>query len=60
MYAGHATSVEVCLFEEGDLDGTTERRIPLTERTHGIWFDFLEGVGRASATACGSTVRGGR
>src|SRR6478672_8677354 len=45
VYAGHATSVEVCLFEEGDLDGTTERRIPLTERTHGIWFDFLEGVG---------------
>ena len=45
VYAGHATSVEVCLFEEGDFDGTTERRIPLTERTHGIWFDFLEGVG---------------
>ena len=45
VYAGHATAVEVCLFEEGDFDGTTERRVPLTQRTHGIWFGFLEGVG---------------
>ena len=45
VYAGHAESVEVCLFDEGDSDGSTERRIPLTQRTHGIWFGFLPGVG---------------
>ncbi|SES07978.1 glycogen operon protein [Pedococcus cremeus] len=44
VYAGHATAVEVCLFEEGDLDGVTERRIPLTEHVHGVWHGFLEGV----------------
>ncbi|GAB3434977.1 glycogen debranching protein GlgX [Phycicoccus ginsengisoli] len=45
VYAGHAESVEVCLFDAGDTDGSTERRIPLTQRTHGIWFGFLPGVG---------------
>ncbi len=45
VYAGHATAVDVCLYEEGDFDGVTERRIPLTEHVHGIWFGFLEGVG---------------
>src|SRR6478672_924464 len=44
VYAGHADSVEVCLFETGDADGSSERRVPLTERTHGIWFGFLPGV----------------
>ena len=44
VYAGHAESVEVCLFEPGDSEGTSERRIPLTERTHGTWFGFLPGV----------------
>ncbi|NYG07858.1 glycogen operon protein [Phycicoccus badiiscoriae] len=45
VYAGHADSVEVCLFDGGDQDGHSERRVPLTERTHGIWFGFLPGVG---------------
>src|SRR5580765_2824358 len=45
VYAGHAESVEVCLFDAGDVDGSSERRIALTERTHGIWFGFLPGVG---------------
>src|SRR4051794_12333532 len=45
VYAGHADSVDVCLFDAGDDDGTSERRIPLMERTHGIWFGFLPGVG---------------
>src|SRR6476660_5217799 len=45
VYAGHADSVEVCLFDADDPDGSSERRLPLTERTHGIWFGFLPGVG---------------
>jgi glycogen operon protein len=44
VYAGHAEAVEVCLFEPGDRAGTTERRVPLTERTHGTWYGFLPGV----------------
>src|SRR5580765_7013543 len=44
VYAGHADSVEVCLYDTDDRDGSTERRLPLTERTHGIWFGFLPGV----------------
>jgi glycogen operon protein len=44
VYAGHADSVEVCLFDAGDRDGSSERRVPLTERIHGIWFGFLPGV----------------
>jgi isoamylase len=45
VYAGHADGVEVCLFEPDDALGRTERRIRLTERTHGIWYGFLPGVG---------------
>jgi glycogen operon protein len=45
VYAGHAESVEVCLYDAGDEDGSSERRVPLTERTHGTWFGFLPGVG---------------
>jgi isoamylase len=45
VYAGHADSVEVCLFDADDTEGRTERRIPLTERAHGIWYGFLPGVG---------------
>ncbi len=41
VYAGHADSVDVCLFD----DGGTERRVPLTERAHGWWFGFLPDVG---------------
>ncbi|OFE16772.1 glycogen debranching enzyme GlgX [Humibacillus sp. DSM 29435] len=45
VYAGHAGSVEVCLFERLP-DGTeVERRVPLTQRAHGAWFDTVPGVG---------------
>ncbi|MGG5258397.1 glycogen debranching protein GlgX [Phycicoccus avicenniae] len=45
VYAGHADSVEVCLFEAGDVEGASERRVPLRERAHGWWFGFVPGVG---------------
>src|SRR5690348_16791703 len=45
VYAGHADSVEISLFEPGDTEGSSERRFPLPERTHGIWYGFLPGVG---------------
>ena len=45
MYAGHAGSVEICLFDR-EPDGTElERRVPLTQRAHGAWFDTIPGVG---------------
>ncbi|MEO7754601.1 MAG: glycogen debranching protein GlgX [Terracoccus sp.] len=45
VYAAHATSVEVCLFDV-DLEGhETERRVPLRHRRHGTWFDTVEGIG---------------
>jgi glycogen operon protein len=44
VYAGHADSVEVCLYDTGDTTGETERRVPLTQRSFGIWFGFLPGV----------------
>ncbi|MEO7070796.1 MAG: glycogen debranching enzyme GlgX, partial [Nostocoides sp.] len=41
VYAGHADSVDLCLFDgEG-----TERRVPLSERAHGWWFAFLPDIG---------------
>ncbi len=45
VYAGHADAVWVCLFDADDVTGASERRIPLTERTHGTWYGFLPGVG---------------
>jgi len=45
VYAGHADAVEVCLFDAGDAVGSSERRVPLTERAHGYWFGHLPGVG---------------
>ncbi len=45
VYAGHADRVEVCLFEPGDTEGTSERRLALPDRAHGWWFGLLEGVG---------------
>lgn len=45
IFAGHATAVELCLFDVGDTDGRSERRIPLTDRIHGIWFGHLSGIG---------------
>src|SRR5215218_11431687 len=44
VYAGHADGLEVCLFEAGDDEGRSERRVPLTERAHGWWFGFVPGV----------------
>jgi isoamylase len=44
VYAGHADAVDVCLFDAGDGEGASERRIPLTERAHGFWFGHLRGV----------------
>src|SRR3954454_2977769 len=44
VYAGHARSVELCLFDVAD-DGTTnERRIPLRHRAHGTCFASVPGV----------------
>ena len=45
VYAGHARSVEVCLFDQADDGTTTERRVPLRHRAHGTWFDTVPGVG---------------
>ena len=45
VYAGHAEAVWLCLFEEGDDSGATERRIPLEERAFGWWFGFVPGMG---------------
>jgi glycogen operon protein len=45
VYAGHADEVTLCLFEPGDVDGSTERRVPLTGRAHGWWFGFVPGMG---------------
>ncbi len=41
VYAGHATAVDLCLFEPDDATGASERRIRLTGRAHGWWFDFV-------------------
>ncbi len=45
VYAGHADGVYVCMFDAGDVDGTSERRVPLVERAHGWWFGFVPGMG---------------
>jgi glycogen operon protein len=44
IYGGHADAIEVCLFEEGDVTGESERRVALVERAHGWWFGRLLGV----------------
>ncbi|WP_404388058.1 glycogen debranching protein GlgX [Humibacillus xanthopallidus] len=45
VYAGHATGVDICLFDTA-ADGTElERRVPLRHRAHGFWFDTIAGVG---------------
>jgi isoamylase len=44
VYAGHAASVDVCLFDT-DADGAEhERRVRLPHRAHGFWFGHLDGV----------------
>ncbi|MBP6995169.1 MAG: glycogen debranching protein GlgX [Phycicoccus sp.] len=45
VYAGHADSVLLCLFEAGDTEGASERRVPLRERAFGWWFGFVPDVG---------------
>ncbi|WP_226344492.1 glycogen debranching protein GlgX [Agilicoccus flavus] len=42
--AGHAQRVELCLFDTDDRDGSSERRIPLTDNVHGVWFARVPGV----------------
>jgi glycogen operon protein len=44
VYAGEATSVDVCLFDRAADGSETERRVPLTERIHGHWFASVPGV----------------
>ncbi|WP_317183790.1 glycogen debranching protein GlgX [Intrasporangium sp.] len=44
VYAGHATGVEVCLFDRDALGRETERRVPLRHRAHGSWFDTVPDV----------------
>ena len=41
LWAEGATSVDVCLFD----DGGRESRYPLTERTFHVWHGFLPGIG---------------
>ncbi|HRW17891.1 MAG TPA: glycogen debranching protein GlgX [Dermatophilaceae bacterium] len=45
VYAGNAEAVEVCLFDEGDQAGESERRVQLTERLYGHWFGHVPGMG---------------
>ena len=45
VYAGHADTVELCLFEPGDRTGASERRITLQNCAHGTWFDSVPGLG---------------
>ena len=44
VYAGHAHTVEVCLFDEGDDSGASERRVTLTDRAHGTWWGSVPGL----------------
>lgn len=40
VLAAHAELVELCLFDETG----SERRIPLSRKTHGVWWDVVEGI----------------
>jgi isoamylase len=51
IYAGHADSVEICLFDAGDATGASERRITLSDRTHGTWFGSVPGLGAGARYA---------
>ncbi|GAB2757167.1 glycogen debranching protein GlgX [Terrabacter koreensis] len=44
VYAGHARSVEVCLFDELPDGSRAERRVLLRHRAHGTWFDTVPGI----------------
>ena len=52
VFAGAADRVELCLFDTGDLDGSSERRIILRDRIHGVWFTHLPGVGPGQRYGC--------
>ena len=41
MYAGSATAVDVCLFDQHG----AERRVPLHEHAHGMWAGHVRGIG---------------
>jgi glycogen operon protein len=43
LFSQHATRVELCLFDRSD-DGQEQARIPLPERTNGIWHAYLPDV----------------
>lgn len=42
--AAHATAVDLCLFGDHDDPDGPERRVPLTDRVHGVWFTHVHGV----------------
>ncbi|MDN5790040.1 MAG: glycogen debranching protein GlgX [Micrococcales bacterium] len=44
VYAARASFVEVCLFDRDDDGVEHERRVPLTQHSHGAWFDTIPGV----------------
>jgi isoamylase len=44
VYAGHASAVDICLFEPGDTTGDTEHRVTLHDRAHGTWFGSVPGL----------------
>jgi glycogen operon protein len=44
VLAAHAEAVDVCLLDDDGRGGLVERRLPLTERTHGVWHGWLPGV----------------
>ncbi len=41
LFSEHADGVELCLFDEADV----ETRVPLLERTAFIWHGYLPGIG---------------
>ncbi|MEI2764794.1 MAG: glycogen debranching protein GlgX [Dermatophilaceae bacterium] len=44
VYAGHAEGVQLCLFEDGDRSGASERRIPLVDHRYGYWYASVPGL----------------
>ncbi len=44
VLAAHADKVELCLFDISDAGERVERRVPLTRKAHGIWWDHIPGL----------------
>ncbi|WP_348520327.1 hypothetical protein [Arsenicicoccus piscis] len=44
VFAAKADRVELCLFDADDHTGESERRVELTQRLHGFWFDEVPGI----------------